>query len=256
MSREVRVLILRAAGTNCDLETQHAWERAGAAAWRVHVRELFERPGLLDEAAIVTIPGGFSYGDDVAAGRILAVQIRRHLLDALRRFVDRGGLVLGICNSFQVLVQTGLLPGLDGRRVCTLARNEPPGFRCRWVRLEATVGRCAFLEPGRCYELPIAHGEGRVVFADDAARQQAVARGCAALRYVPGFDPLPANPNGSELDLAGLCDPTGRVLGLMPHPERAVARTQHPFWTRTRDLDFADGLEIFRAAVRAAQASL
>lgn len=250
MRGKARVLILRAAGTNCDLETQYAWERAGASPRRVHVRELFAQRGLLDEAAIVTIPGGFSYGDDVAAGRILAVQIRRHLLDALRRFVERGGLVLGICNGFQVLVQTGLLPGFDGRRVCALARNDPPGFQCRWVRLEAAGDRCAFLEPGRCYALPIAHGEGRVVFADAAVREQVVSQGCAALRYVPGFDPLPANPNGSELDLAGLCDPTGRIFGLMPHPERAVRRTQHPFWTRDRHRDFADGLEIFRRAVR------
>ncbi len=252
MHRRVRVLILRAAGTNCDLETQYAWELAGASPRRVHVRELFDRPSLLDEAAIVTIPGGFSYGDDVAAGRILAVQIRRHLLDALRRFVERGGLVLGICNGFQVLVQTGLLPGLDGGRVCALARNDPPGFVCRWVRLEAAGRSCAFLEPGHCYELPIAHGEGRVVFADQDARRKSVARGCAALRYVPGFEPLPANPNGSELDLAGLCDPSGRILGLMPHPERAVHATQHPFWTRPGPRRAPDGLEIFRAAVRSA----
>lgn len=251
----VRVLILRAAGTNCDRETQYAWELVGAVAERVHVRQLAERPALLADYQVVTIPGGFSYGDDIAAGRILARQLERHLADDLRQFVDRGGLILGICNGFQVLVRARLLPftGENGRP-CTVATNVPPGFQDRWVGLEAGETRCAFLEPGRRYELPIAHGEGRVVFADDVARRRAIDGGHAALRYAEptaglAAAGLPLNPNGSDADLAGLCDETGRVLGLMPHPERFVTWTQHPAWTSQPQREPGDGLAFFAAAM-------
>ena len=128
---QVSVLILRSAGTNCDLETQHAWELAGACAARVHVRRLIDRPQMLAEYQVLTIPGGFSYGDDIAAGRILAVQVERHLLDAIHAFIDAGKLVLGICNGFQALVQAGILPFCRlyaGPRRCTVTTNQPPGF--------------------------------------------------------------------------------------------------------------------------------
>src|SRR5574337_955124 len=136
----VKVLILRAAGTNCDLETQHAWELAGADAQRVHLRRCIERPALLREYQILTIPGGFSFGDDIAAGRIFAGQIRRHLGDELRASIAAGKLVLGVCNGFQILVKAGLLPYPDdsaGRAVCTVTYNDPPGFQDRWVKLRA-----------------------------------------------------------------------------------------------------------------------
>jgi phosphoribosylformylglycinamidine synthase I len=255
------VLILRSAGTNCDLETEHAWTLAGAAPERVHVRRLIESPHLLDKFQILTIPGGFSYGDDISAGRVLAAQIERHLQEHVRRFIDAGRLVLGICNGFQALVKAGILPqpAEPSRRTCTIAANEPPGFQDRWVCLEAVGSRCPLLEPGRRYEMPIGHGEGRVVFSDDAAFQDTLRSGQDVLRYAPvppdvdGFGDLPANPNGSMGDIAGLCDPTGRVLGLMPHPERFVAASQHPSWTSRRsgrepDGREGDGLAIFRAA--------
>jgi phosphoribosylformylglycinamidine synthase I len=257
---QIRVLIVRAAGTNCDRETEHAWARAGAAADRVHLRRLIDAPAEFDRYQVLTVPGGFSFGDDIAAGRILAAQMRRHLADALRAFVDQGKLVLGICNGFQVLIQLGLLPGVTQpgeTRSCTIAGNQPPGFQDRWVYLRARGDRCVFLEPDRVYEMPIAHGEGRVTFTTPADCQRVVAAGHGVLAYAdppdgsPNNHGTPSNPNGSAADLAGLCDATGRVLGLMPHPERFVRWTQHPRWTAQPARPEGDGLALFRAAVRA-----
>ena len=255
---QVSVLILRSAGTNCDLETQHAWELAGARPARVHVRRLIEQPHTLREFQILTIPGGFSYGDDIAAGRILAAQVKRHLLGALCEFIDAGKLVLGICNGFQVLVQAGILPfrGQGGAaRTCTIAPNEPPGFQDRWVYLRAQTKRCVFLDAGRVYEMPIAHGEGRVAFAGPVDLRAAADGGHDALVYAgprdgePNLHGEPLNPNGSTADIAGLCDESGRVLGLMPHPERFVSWTQHPCWTSQPPRSEGDGLSVFRRAV-------
>ena len=279
---QTNVLILRAAGTNCDLETQHAWELAGARAERVHIRQLVEQPRLLADYQILTIPGGFSYGDDIAAGRIFAAQLQRHLVEHLQSFIDAGKLVLGICNGFQILVKAGLLPRLPGdagpsnaddTAPCTITYNDPPGFQDRWVRLFAHDSPCVFTEPNRFYEMPIAHGEGRVVFADGRSLDAAIDSGLHALCYVPtdvGVEDAaamaheanwlggrtrtsegqtPYNPNGSHADIAGLCDPTGRVLGLMPHPERFVTGTQHPCWTSQPEREAGDGLAIFQRAV-------
>lgn len=266
------MLILRAAGTNCDLETQHAWELAGAFAERIHIGRLRERPQRLHEYQVLTLPGGFSYGDDIAAGRILARQIQRALLDDIRAFVDAGKLVLGVCNGFQVLVQTGLLPGplTPGAtvvgpaaagasepqpRTCTITYNEPPGFQDRWVYLRATTDRCVFLERDRVYEMPIAHGEGRVLFADERHLQAVVGSRRNALVYAgpanggPNLHGEPTNPNGSQAGIAGMCDASGRVLGLMPHPERFVTWTQHPCWTALPSRPEGDGLALFRRAV-------
>jgi phosphoribosylformylglycinamidine synthase len=248
---------LRAAGTNCDLETEHAWALAGAQAERVHIGRLIERPEVLDAYQILTVPGGFSYGDDIAAGRIFAAQVERYLVDRVHQFIDAGKLVLGICNGFQVLVQAGLLPqrGRGAERTCTITDNEPPGFQDRWICLRAETDRSVFLEKGRLYEMPIAHGEGRVVFADEAAQRAAVEGGLNALTYCglggDGGDYYgqPANPNGSASDMGGLCDETGRVLGLMPHPERFVTWTQHPCWTSLPAREEGDGLGFFRRAV-------
>jgi phosphoribosylformylglycinamidine synthase len=258
-----QVCILRAAGTNCDLETQHAWELCGAIAERVHIRRLTERPGLLDRYAILTIPGGFSYGDDISAGRIFAAQIERRLIDQLLGFMERGGLVLGICNGFQVLVKAGLLPFPDRRaepRRCTITYNAPRGFQDRWVTLKAGPHACAFLEADRTYELPIAHGEGRVLFSDAGASDAVTSAGLDVLKYAEppaeasgsgceaaGAEPF--NPNGSTADIAGLCDPSGQLFGLMPHPERFVTGTQHPCWTSRPARDEGDGLAMFRRAL-------
>jgi phosphoribosylformylglycinamidine synthase len=243
-------LILRAPGTNCDEETAAAWERAGAVAETWHIGRILERPGALASFQIVTIPGGFSYGDDLGAGRILATRLAA-LGDALARFRDRGGLVLGICNGFQVLVRSGLLPG-DGRPA-TLARNDSGHFESRWVRLATTPGRTPFLADDELIELPIAHGEGKFLTADPQDVAALERSGQIVLRYVDEAGAptasYPANPNGSAAAVAGLCDPTGRVFGLMPHPERNVEPTHHPRWTRSAPKPEGDGLRLFRNAV-------
>lgn len=253
----VHAVVLRAAGINCDLETQHALELAGAAVQRIHINRLKENPALLDGFQILVLPGGFSYGDDVAAGRILANQILHHLRDAMRTFLEKGKLILGICNGFQVLIKTGLLPGFNGggQTSFTLTDNDSGRFEDRWVYLQPGTDRCVFLDPGRRIYLPIAHGEGKLVAKDAAALEQVRQGGYAAFRYVdaagnPG--PFPINPNGSVDDIAALTDSTGRILGLMPHPERFVRWTQHPHWTRLKinEQEPTDGMMIFTNAVR------
>src|SRR5437588_1511361 len=248
-----RVLILRAPGANCDGETQFAFERAGAVAERVHVNRLRERPDLLKRYQVLVVPGGFTYGDDVAAGKILANQLAHFLGDELRRFRDAEKLILGICNGFQALLKAGLLmpPDEDGP-IATLAHNLTGRFEDRWVTLDVTPGRCPFLTGLGRLELPVAHGEGRFVCREQWILQGLQQTEQVVLRYVSPTGQAagyPANPNGSEGDVAGLCDATGRVLGLMPHPERHVLPTQHPRWTRQGLAAEGDGLALFRNAV-------
>jgi len=250
-----RALILRAPGTNCDHETAHAFERAGGLARRVHVRALAERPAIADDCQILCIPGGFSYGDDIASGRIFALELKTRLGDALVKFRDKGGLVLGICNGFQVLLQTGLLLAdpTNGRPRAALAHNASGRFVARWVGLRALPGHCAFLQGIGDLELPVAHGEGRFVTRSAADLAALEASGQLVLRYAGTVHGEPANPNGSALDVAGACDETGRVLGLMPHPERFIEATQHPAWMGRLDADAPGaGLAVFANAVRAA----
>jgi phosphoribosylformylglycinamidine synthase len=264
MSRP-KVIILRTAGTNCDEETAHAWQLAGARPERVHVRELAERPDRLQEFAILTIPGGFSYGDDISAGKILANQLVHHLAGVIREFVSGGKLVLGICNGFQVLVKASLLPGgmagseapADpiGVQQVTLTQNDSARFEDRWVHLRSACRANAFLPADTILAMPIAHAEGKLVMRDDAVRRRLAEREHVALTYCDTdghAGPYPINPNGSEADIAGLTDATGRILGLMPHPERHAYRTQHPQWTR-RPTDQADGRILFETAVKNAK---
>lgn len=250
-----RALVLRGPGTNCDHETAHAFERAGGLSRRVHVQALAEKPMLLDDFQIFCIPGGFSYGDDIASGRILALELSQRLGDALRRFHDRGGLILGICNGFQVLLQTGLLLAgpADGSRQATLAHNTSGRFVDRWVHLQAEPGRCIFLQGLKRFELPVAHAEGRFVTSTESALETFDRAGQLVLRYADDEAGRPTNPNGSARDVAGVCDETGRILGLMPHPERFIEATQHPAWMGRLDpAAEAAGLAMFRNAVRAA----
>ncbi len=257
----VKAIVLRAAGINCDMETEHALQLAGAVAERIHINRIIAEPALLDTAQILVFPGGFSYGDDVAAGKILANQVVHHLSDLLHRFVEQGKLILGICNGFQVLIKTGLVPGLqnDGQTTATdypatLTDNDCGRFEDRWIYLQPGTQRCVFIEPHRRICLPIAHGEGKIVARDAATLSRLRDEGYVAFRYVdadgkPG--PFPINPNGSQDDIAALTDATGRVLGMMPHPERFVRWTQHPHWTRLKERDgFGDGMTIFNNAVK------
>jgi len=239
----VRVLVLRAAGTNCDRETAHAFERVGATAEARHVNELLKDPTLLRDYKILVIPGGFSYGDDVAAGRVLATELKQKILPETWRFVGNGGLVLGICNGFQVLVKMGLLPGWD-EQVVTLTHNDSHRYQDEWVDLDVVTNRCEFVGEGQEYAFPIAHAEGKFV-ADDATLARLEESGQIVFRYR-------SNPNGSLNDIAGICDMTGRVLGLMPHPERHLEPWHHPCWTREGLAEEPDGLHFFRRAVAVA----
>jgi phosphoribosylformylglycinamidine synthase len=250
-----KALVLRAAGTNCDRETLFALEQAGFAAERIHVFRIMENPAALAGFQMLVIPGGFSYGDDVAAGKILANQMIHRLAEPLNEFVAAGKLVLGICNGFQVLIKSGLLPWakVDPSAVqcdATLAWNDTGRFEDFWIHLRSDSDKCVFLPKGEVVALPIAHGEGKFVPADDSVLARLRDGDQLALRYCdaagqPGGYPI--NPNGSIDDVAGLCDPTGRVLGLMPHPERFVDITHHPQWTRGQ-VKRADGKLFFQHA--------
>lgn len=259
-----RTLVLRTAGTNCDGETVRALERVGASVELVHVRRVLAEPALLERVDLLVFPGGFSYGDDVAAGRILGLEMRHGLLPELCRFVDRGGHVLGVCNGFQVLVESGLFEreanaaDLPARSIA-LHQNASNRFECRWVTLRAERSAVKWLEPGMLIPCPSAHGEGRFVARDEAVLKRLESRGQIALRYArpdgTNATEYPANPNGSVSSIAGICDPTGRVLGLMPHPERNIDPWHHPHWTRLAAGEArteGEGLEFYRRLVAAA----
>ena len=247
-------LILRTAGTNCDRELAHAFERAGARPEQVHVNEIVAHPERLEKFDLIGFPGGFSYGDDIAAGRILANRLRHRLFEPLKAAISRGVPMIGICNGFQVLVKLGLLPDPDaGGQTATLADNTTGRFIDRWVRLAIPVdSACVWTKGLAGFELPIAHGEGRFVPASDDLLEQWKQRGQIAVRYAPADEP-DGNPNGSTDDIAGVCDPTGLVLGLMPHPERFTDATNHPHWTRRAAEHLATtpaGLRFFQNAVQ------
>ena len=252
----VRVLVIRAPGINCDEETVYAWQRAGAEVDLKHVNQIIESPAVIDDYQVVTFPGGFAYGDDIAAGVILAQQVTLHLAERLRRLVERGGGLLGICNGFQVLVKAGLLPGngvaSGAERQVTVTFNDSAKFEARWVRLEVCTDHSIFLRQGEHLEMPIEHAEGKVITRDRADLDRLAGSGQVAVRYVDAAgrtDVYPANPNGSLNGIAGLCDRTGRVLGLMPHPERHQEHTNHPLWTRRTPTGSPDGLKLFERAV-------
>jgi phosphoribosylformylglycinamidine synthase subunit PurQ / glutaminase len=263
------VLILRAPGTNCDLETAFAFETAGATTETLHVNRVLESPAVLDRFQILCLPGGFSFGDDVAAGQILAVQMRHHMAGRLAEFKAAGKLILGICNGFQVMIKSGVL--LDDEPPhgppATLTYNDSGKYEDRWVCLGVSSEKCVFLRGIQQMYLPVAHGEGKFIARDEAALKKLQAAGQLPLRYAPlnggaGVSPaassrdgcttlpFPDNPNGSMADVAGVCDATGRVLGLMPHPERHLDPTHHPRWTRGEAGPVGDGLQVFVNAVK------
>ncbi|MEZ6087967.1 MAG: phosphoribosylformylglycinamidine synthase subunit PurQ [Pirellulaceae bacterium] len=254
-----RVLVLRAPGTNCDEETAFAFEAAGGCAERVHVNRLIDNPTLASRYQILCVPGGFSYGDDIAAGRILAGQMKRHLAEMVQQFCDQDRLVLGICNGFQVLMRLGVLThGISQTQPATLTWNDHGRFEDRWVDLCVDQTPCVFLRGIERMYLPIAHAEGKFVTTSPDVRRQFADAGRLALRYAGGTGAndvdqvldFPANPNGSEANVAGICDATGRLFGLMPHPERHIDATQHPHWTRRKTQpERGEGFAIFKNAI-------
>jgi phosphoribosylformylglycinamidine synthase len=258
----VRVCILFAAGTNCDQETAYAFEMSGARAEVVHINQMKTGRPRLAEYQILVIPGGFSYGDYIASGRILANELRHFLRDQIGEFTSAGKLILGICNGFQVLVKSGLLPASDkpfeGQTV-TLDTNDSGRYEDRWVYLKVEDSPCVFTKgiAGPMY-LPVAHAEGKFIAKDGEVHARLNQGRQVCLRYttLDGEPPkFPDNPNGSEEDVAGICDPSGRTFGLMPHPERFIRREHHPHWHRERHVE-PDGIAIFRNAVEYARSHL
>lgn len=273
-----RALVVRAAGTNCDAEMVRAFQLAGATAQLIHLDRLIDNPQLISDADLLGFPGGFSYGDDVASGRIFAAKLKAALWPALRDAARKGVPMIAACNGFQILVQSGLLPGPASTNALTwpdhppaqelaLAHNHTPppgrggGFTDRWCRVEpdptsVCIWTKGLLDPlaklppltrrDVCM-LPVAHGEGRLVASSPSVIERLRTNGQIALRYAKD-----ENPNGSTDDIAGICDPSGRIFGLMPHPERYLDWTRHPFWTA---LDSAaktgdtPGLMMFKNAV-------
>lgn len=252
-----RVLVLRAPGTNCDRESAFAFEQAGAQTQFAHIQQLLEEPKLIASAQILCFPGGFSYGDDIASGRILSVQLRHHLRDVLEDFKAAGRLMLGICNGFQILIKAGVLLAdvAPGEQAATLTLNDSGKYEDRWVRLKVTSDKCVFLQGIEQMYLPVAHAEGKFVPRDADTLAALEQNGQVVLRYArldgqPGEPSYPDCPNGATGAIAGVCDPTGRILGLMPHPERHIDPTQHPRWTREPAREFGDGWKIFDNAVK------
>ena len=266
--KKVRVLVITGFGLNCEAETAHAFERAGAVAEQIHLNDLLDGRRRLDEFHVLAIGGGFSFGDHIGAGTVFANRLRHRLAGPLDAFIRSGRLIIGICNGFQVMVKLGLLPGFDGNyvgRKVTLAQNDCGAFRDAWVYLRVNPDSpCVFTRGLEKAYLPIRHGEGKFVVDSEATRRRLFANGQVALRYVnPAGEPtqaFPWNPNGSEGAVAGVCDPTGRIFGMMPHPEAYLTPCNHPRWTRQkiegRLPDEGEGLRVFRNAVEFARREL
>lgn len=247
----VKALVIRTAGTNCDAETVHALTLAGAKTELLHIRELLGHPKKIFEFQICVIPGGFSYGDDISAGKIFANELKFRMQDVFQKFVQLGRLLIGICNGFQVLAKTGFLPMLNGsdslKQTVSLARNSSGKFQCEWVKIKKEKSMAQWLKDlPEDFELPIAHGEGRFVTQSKKILEGLEKNHQVVFRYLH-------NPNGSVHAIAGICNPSGNVIGLMPHPERFVNPFQHPGWTKTLPSQPTPGLLFWKSAVNYAR---
>jgi phosphoribosylformylglycinamidine synthase subunit PurQ / glutaminase len=254
-----KVLILAAPGINRTTVTKLAFELAGAQCDVVHINQLIGHEVSLDRYRIFCIPGGFSYGDHIQSGRILALELQHNRIIAsqLMTHLKRGRYVIGICNGFQTLVQCGLLPfgkfqPLNENKV-SLAHNIPHKFQSRWVHLISSQSECKFVKKGELLTLPIEHGEGRFLASTQVLKllsdnHQIVFKYCS--EFGESAKTYPDNPNGSSLNIAGICDPTGQILGMMPHPEDFVRPEHHPNWRRTKPNP--DGLRFFQQLVKSA----
>ncbi|MGD2185740.1 MAG: phosphoribosylformylglycinamidine synthase subunit PurQ [Desulfobacterales bacterium] len=241
--RDVHVLIMSGFGLNCDTETAYAFELAGAKTRSVHINSLIDGSASLKDFQILVFIGGFSWADDHGAGVIQAMRLKTNIGDKILEFVDRGNLILGICNGFQALVNLGLLPGFNQdytQRSVALTMNDCGNFRDQWVYLKSSpASPCVFTRGIERAEFPVRHGEGKL-YADENTLARLADSDQIALQYAMPDGNLaegrfPYNPNGSLLDIAGICDPTGRIFGLMPHPEAYNHWTNHPDWIRIKE---------------------
>jgi phosphoribosylformylglycinamidine synthase I len=254
-----KVLVLRTAGTNCDQETAFAFKESGAVTELVHINSLLEGKTDLKNYHILAVPGGFTYGDDIESGRILANELRFKLAQPLQKFVQDGKLIIGICNGFQILTKAGILPGplkdndKGNIQKTTLTNNDSGKFEDRWIHLKVSQNSVWTKGVKEVVYLPVAHAEGKFIPIDEQVLNSLKDNGQIALRYVSpqGQHPkYPENPNGSVENIAGITDKTGRILGLMPHPERHFLFAQHPSWTRLKkNGEYGDGAKIFQNGV-------
>ncbi|NJD77462.1 MAG: phosphoribosylformylglycinamidine synthase I [Candidatus Methanoperedens sp.] len=258
-----KVLILTGYGINCDIETQNAFRLAGADAERVHLTDLINRTRKLEDFQILALPGGFSFGDDIASGKVLANMIKYNLGEEIQAFIDEGKLIIGICNGFQAMVKMGLLPAFNDNYASqdvTLTFNDSGKFEDRWVYLKSNQkSKCIFTKGIDSVYLPVRHGEGKFVARNPQVLSGLKKGNHVVFRYVDregksaGY---PYNPNGSVDNIAGICDETGRVFGMMPHPEAFQHKTNHPRWTREELPEEGAGIAIFRNAVEYAKERL
>ena len=267
---EARVLILTGLGLNCEAETEAAFRMSGAECDTVHLLDVLDgrAPRRLADYPILAFVGGFAFGDHLGAGSVFANKIRWRLYDDLLAFIEKGGLALGVCNGFQTMVRLGMLPGLDGdyrTPRATLAPNDRPGYRDAWVRVAFDpASPCVWTRGLEAIDLPSRHGEGKFLAAGPEVRVALEGGHLVAARYVgPDGRPTevwPHNPNGSEGGVAGICDPSGRLFGLMPHPDAYLYPFHHPHWTRKKIEGTlsaeGEGMAIFRNGVDAAAARL
>ena len=256
MKNKPKVLVLKADGTNCDEEMAFAFKAAGADAKIVHINQLRDGSEKMNDYQILALPGGFAYGDDIVSGKILAIELISFLESQLKKFIERKDTaIIGLCNGFQVLVRTGLLPFRKiGSMDVTLTNNDSGHFECRWIKVKVNdKNKSPFLRgiDGRILTFTVAHGEGKF-FTDNKTLRQVEEKNLVAFRYVdqdgnPTQD-YPDNPNGALNAIVGITDTTGRILGMMPHPERFVRAEQHPNWRRGTVK--VDGLPIFENIVK------
>jgi len=253
---EVQTLVLRTAGSNCDFETVHAFKQVGSEVDLIHINQIVAGKIKLADFQILAIPGGFTYGDDISAGKILANELKYKLTNQIEDFIAAGKLIIGICNGFQVLVKAGLLPEIDlksGEQQVTLSNNDSGKFEDRWIYLKPVGKKCVFTRAiEKLIYYPVAHAEGKFIPKNESVLQKLTENDQIVFQYTnPSgkLDGYPWNPNGSIENIAGICDSTGRIFGLMPHPERHFHPTHHPRWTREGLKKEADGVIIFRNAV-------
>ncbi len=264
MEKRVLTCIVTGYGINADYELQEAFRASGSTAERIHVTDIIEQPNRLKKYHIVAFPGGFSFGDHLGSGKVLANLFKQNLKEHLNTFVREGKLIIGICNGFQVLVKMGILPNIGGswEQETSLIHNISGKFEDRWVQVVFNPDSPSIWTKGiNQMELPVRHGEGQFVAKTDNILENLRIRNLIALKYThrrttnakyqkePTEIPYPDNPNGSVDNIAGICDTTGRILGLMPHPEAFLIPENHPLWTRKTHKQ-KDGLNIFKNGVK------